>query len=79
MSIYVRILLPHQFSKTREIYSRKAFDKIGGYLYHSHKKFPKVLEIMNTTYTAPRRLIKTPEEIEKMRLQANWRLKFYYD
>ena len=31
---------------------------------------------MNTTYTAPRRLIKTPEEIEKMRVAGNWRLKF---
>lgn len=31
-------------------------------------KFPKVLEIMNTTYQAPRRLIKSAEDIEKMRI-----------
>ncbi len=68
MSIYVRILLPHRTKPVKDIHE-KAFDKMGGYLYHSHIQISKsFLEIMNSTYEAPRRLIKTPDEIEKMRV-----------
>ncbi|MEG1234134.1 MAG: hypothetical protein RSE18_09900, partial [Acinetobacter sp.] len=35
VSIYVRILLPHPTKPVKFIHE-KAFDKMGGYLYHSH-------------------------------------------
>ena len=40
VSIYVRIFLPHRTKPVKFIHE-KAFDKMGGYLYHSHTQISK--------------------------------------
>lgn len=75
MTIYVRILLHLSKFFVKDIHEKHLIKWAAIYTIDACK-LPKVLEIMNSTYTAPRRLIKTPDEIEKCALQDDWRLKF---
>ena len=63
MTIYVRIFTPSIKIVRKDIHEKHLIKWAAIYTIDTCK-LPKVLEIMNSTYTAPRRLIKTPDEIE---------------
>ena len=78
MCRYMCGFLPHRTKPVKFIHEKHLIKWAAIYTIVTHK-FPKVLEIMNNTYQAPRRLIKTLTKLKNACSGATGGRSFGYD